>query len=233
MIDFSRRSYKKELLDRDDIPFQDIAQNMRELNKINILTGGHKITIKGFRNLAGKNKIISVCEIGCGGGDNLAAIEKYCIKQKIELISSGIDINSSCIDFAAKTYPNPNTIFIASDYKKAIVPKTDIIFCSLFTHHLAEKDLIELIKWMQSNSTLGFFINDLRRHFISYYFIKAATKLFSRSYLVKNDAPLSVLRGFRKIEWINIIKNSGIVDFKIRREWAFRHLVIVKNQLSN
>ena len=33
-IDFSKRSYEKELLDRDDIPFDDIERNMRELDFI-------------------------------------------------------------------------------------------------------------------------------------------------------------------------------------------------------
>jgi hypothetical protein len=39
-MDFSVRSYKKELLDRDDIPFADIKQNMRELDFINARLGG-------------------------------------------------------------------------------------------------------------------------------------------------------------------------------------------------
>ena len=38
-MDFSVRSYKKELLDRDDIPFADIRQNMQELDFINAKLG--------------------------------------------------------------------------------------------------------------------------------------------------------------------------------------------------
>ena len=47
-MDFSKRSYKKELLDRDDIPFADIKRNMQELDFINRTLGGHKITLAGF-----------------------------------------------------------------------------------------------------------------------------------------------------------------------------------------
>ncbi len=36
------------------------------------------------------------------------------------------------------------------------------------------------------------------RHNTQRYFIKLTTTVFSKSYLVKNDAPLSVLRGFKK-----------------------------------
>ncbi|HXB43788.1 MAG TPA: hypothetical protein VNV85_07015, partial [Puia sp.] len=70
-MDFSARSYNTELLDRDDIPFSDIEQNMRELNIINTWLGGHRITLRGVRKLIGNKKEISICEIGCGGGDNL------------------------------------------------------------------------------------------------------------------------------------------------------------------
>ena len=67
-MDFNNRSYNKELLDRDDIPFSDIKQNMHELNVINSTLGGHHITLSGLRQLIGNNKEIVICEIGCGGG---------------------------------------------------------------------------------------------------------------------------------------------------------------------
>ena len=45
MPSFQQRSYQKELLDRDDIPFEDIQQNMKELEFINHFLGGHNITL--------------------------------------------------------------------------------------------------------------------------------------------------------------------------------------------
>ena len=77
-MNFKNRSYQKELLDGEGIPFPDIAQTMRELNTINTLLGGHAITLEGFKKLAKDKTEITVCEIGCGGGDNLVAIVKYC-----------------------------------------------------------------------------------------------------------------------------------------------------------
>ena len=88
-----------------------------------------------------------------------------------------------------------------------------------------------MMQWMAKNAVLGFYINDLHRHPLAYYFIKSATKIFSRSYLVKNDAPLSVLRGFRKKEWREILQNAGIMNYTIKWKWAFRHLVVVKHAL--
>ena len=52
-------------------------------------------------------------------------------------------------------------------------------------------------------------------------------RLFSKSYLVKNDAPLSVLRGFKKNEWKNIFEKAGIKNYSIKWKWAFRYLIVV------
>ena len=83
------------------------------------------------------------------------------------------------------------------------------------------------MQWMKENSGLGFFINDLHRHAIAYYSIKFLTSLFSHSYLVKHDAPLSVRRGFKKEEWEKIFSNAGIIKYSIEWKWAFRYLITV------
>ncbi len=229
MIDFSQRSYQKELLDQNNIPFADIQQNMKELDFINTNLGGHAITIEGFKKLAGEKKELSVCEIGCGGGDNLNAIKKWCDKKNIKIKLSGIDINKNCIDYAKKKFTGFN--FITSDYKNVRfeIDKPDIIFSSLFCHHFTDKQLITMMQWMKANARLGFFINDLHRHPLAYHFIKTVTKIFSRSYLVKNDAPLSVLRGFKKTEWKSIFNKASIKPFTIQWKWAFRHLIVVRH----
>lgn len=227
MINFNKRSYQKELLDRTDIPFADIQQNMKELEFINSYLGGHAITIRGYKKLAGDKKKVTVCEIGCGGGDNLNVIYRRCSKQAMDLKLIGIDINPECIAFAKKNTPINSKNFIISDYKKVeFDQKPDIIFSSLFCHHFTDEELITLIQWMKANSNIGFFINDLERHPLAYHLIKITSKLFSRSYLVKNDAPLSVLRGFKKKEWKIIFEKAGITKFTIEWKWAFRHLII-------
>lgn len=227
MIDYTTRSYKKELLDQPGIPFDAVADNMRELNFINKWLGGHSISIAGFKKLLGKKKEISVCEIGCGGGDNLSKIYNFCKKRNIKLQLTGIDINRQCIAFARKNMEGQNATFIISDYREINFreQRPDIIFSSLFCHHFTDEELVEMLHWMKQNSALGFIINDLQRHPLAYNFIKGATRLFSKSYLVKNDAPLSVLRGFKKKEWQKIFKKAGIDNYSIEWKWAFRFLI--------
>ena len=225
------RSYKKELLDGNDIPFADIRQNMKELDFINTHLGGHAITIKGFKQLTQNKKEIKVCEIGCGGGDNLLAIYNWCHKNNIIVQLTGIDYNKDCISVARSQLPVQDTQFITADYKAVNFDneKPDIIFSSLFCHHFTNEEIIYMLGWMHENAGIGFFINDLHRHFLAYYSIKILTGLFSKSYLVKNDAPLSVQRGLIKKEWEGLLKQSVPDNYSIEWKWAFRWLIISRH----
>ena len=233
MPDFSTRSYEKELLDRDDIPFKDIKRNMQELEVINTRLGGHTITISGVKEiLKEKKRSFSICEIGSGGGDNLKAIYNWCVKNNISVELTGIDINKDCIEYAKENCAELKYIeFITSDYKLVQfgTEKPVIIFSSLFCHHLDDRQFIEMLEWSKQNSTSGFFINDLHRHPVAYYFIKIVSRLFSKSYLVKNDAPLSVKRGFKRKEIEELLRKAGIKNFTIKWKWAYRWLIIIKH----
>ena len=231
MINLHHRSYQKELMDGDDISFDDMAQTLKELNIINTRLGGHAITIKGLTQLLHQQQSVTICEIGCGGGDNLQAIYKYCSKHHIPAKFVGIDMNAECIAFAKKQYPGLDCEWICSDYALVQFTKQpDIIFSSLFCHHFTDEQLVPMLQWLKKNSRQGFFINDLHRHWLAFYLIRYITKFFSKSYLVKNDASLSVARSFRKADWQKLLKQAGIDKYTIDWKWAFRWMVIVDNK---
>ncbi len=233
MPSFKNRSYQKELLDGKEIPFEDIRQNMKELDLINRVLGGHRITLEGIQSFSGSLKekeTIRIVEIGCGGGDNLRVIEDWSKKRGLKIHLTGIDWNQECIAYATTIKANKDIEFIYSDYAEVkFIASPHIIFSSLFCHHFTDKGLVFMLRWMKGNSSVGFFINDLHRHPVAYYFIKWVTRIFSKSYLVKNDAPLSVQRGFLKRDWQQLFYAAGMAPFTCRWKWAFRWLVTYKN----
>jgi 2-polyprenyl-3-methyl-5-hydroxy-6-metoxy-1,4-benzoquinol methylase len=232
-MNMTKRSCEKELLDADDIPFGDIVLNMQELERVNTLLGGHKITCRGidyFLRKVPPGKHLVIAEIGCGGGDNLTAIQQFMKKNNRSCTLIGIDIKQECIRYAQQNAIT-GTKWICSDYNKVTWQheKPDIIFSALFCHHFTDEQLIEQLHWLQTNSGLGFFINDLHRHPLAYHSIKLLTKIFSRSYLVRNDAPLSVMRGFKRKDWVMLLDRAGITRYSIKWHWAFRYLICVSN----
>lgn len=226
MINLQERSNKKEILDDDALPFEDIKICMKELNSINTLLGGHAITLNGMKHFSQtKNDNLTVCEIGCGGGDNLNAISR----EYINISYVGVDLKNTCVDFAANQYPKLKANWIASDYSKVVFKTNpDVIFSSLFCHHFTNEQLVFMLQWMHKNSKKGFFINDLQRSTAAYYLIKWLTKVFSKSYMVKNDGPISVSRSFIKKDWRQLFARAGISNYTVKWKWAFRYLVVCK-----
>lgn len=246
MPDFSKRSYQKEFLDGDNIHPAELTKNLQELEFINKYLGGHRIIITGINALLdgwyksnAPDDSLLICEIGCGGGDNLKAIEKWCSSKDITARFIGVDINKECIAYAKENCKELDAEWITSDYKTIkLNHKPDIIFSSLFCHHFTDEELDYQFQWMKQNSRVGFFVSDLHRHPLAYYSILVLTKLFSGSRLVKNDAPLSVLRGFKRKElesfrsqlYSQTIARNGNARLCIKWQWAFRWLMFFKKE---
>lgn len=227
----NERSYEPELLDEEGIPGEAIAQMLHEINYINTWLGGHKITLAGLKAFQPFSQIkpLHVAEIGSGGGDNLKVIYQWCKSNNIDVKLTGIDIRPECIDYAKKRTKGLPVQYVISDYKLAYFDSPpDIIFNSLFCHHFKEDELVFMLQWMRHNSRMGFFINDLHRHPLAFLSIKLLTKLFSKSFMVKYDAPLSVRRGFTKQDWKLLFEQAGL-QASVEWKWAFRHLVVSKN----
>lgn len=227
---FKNRSQQTEMLDEPDIPTHLLVQNLKELNFINTWLGGHAVTLRALKHFKlTKNQTYNILEIGCGGGDNLLFLAKWARKNNYKLRFTGVDLKQDCIDFARLQCKNyPEITFVTANYQTIANQHQpfDIIFSSLFCHHFSKNALKEVIDFKTKNSRLGFFINDLHRHPLAYYSIKWLTSLFSKSPLVKNDAPISVLRGFKKADFKQLVQPK---QTQILWAWAFRWMVIFKH----
>ena len=235
-INFSKRSDQKELLDQPEINTAQLYLNLKELSFINTYLGGHHTTFEGINFLLKnkcRNEKITIAEIGCGGSDHLFFLHQKLKKRFSKLHFIGIDLNQDCINFSTSNRPSDMSAeLVCRPYQEHFFSendKPDILFSSLFCHHFSNEELKKQLHWMRENSKLGFVINDLHRHWFAYYSIKFLTFFFSKSELVKNDAPLSVLRGFKKKEWENIFNAAKIIRPYIQWKWAFRHLIISQN----
>ena len=233
---FEKRSEETELMDDLQLSNDDLRRNLDELETINYWLGGHKVVLQALQklltNLQKLNRPITIADVGCGGGDMLREIAKWGKKQGLEMKLTGVDANAFMLHYAApkcSKFPNINfqqTDIFSPEFQQQ---KFDVLTCSLFCHHFSDGSLIQLLKQLYNQSGTAVIINDLERHPLAYYSIKALTQVFSKSYLVKNDAPLSVLRAFRKRELEDILQKAGISNYQLKWFWAFRwQLVLLK-----
>ena len=233
---FEKRSEELELMDDLHLSNEALLKNLDELEIINKWLGGNSVVTSALDKVSRKyfsNQTITIADLGCGGGDILREVAIWARKKHIGVNLTGIDANLFMVQYARQkcaAYPNiqVNQENLFSPTFKQI--QFDVIICSLFCHHFTSAELISLFGQLQKQAKVAVIVNDLHRHPLAYYSIKWITKLFSGSYLVKNDAPLSVLRAFRKSEIKHILANAGITHFSLQWQWAFRwQLIIYKN----
>ena len=228
---FAQRSTELELM---DFPIEDkseIFQNFKELVFINKYLGGPSHSFNAIKKLLVNSTTAQIADIGSGAGDFL----DYLIQRKKQLPFSssfvGIDLMPESHEFAFNTFAslNEGASLVLEDYKHWLdqKEKPDIIHASLFCHHLTDAQLVDFFRISSQNVTKAVVINDLQRHPLAYYSIKYLTQWFSKSRFTKNDAPLSVLRGFTKNELKQLLVKAGIVNYEIKWKWAFRFVIII------
>lgn len=232
MPDFSQRSEVIEIMDDLNCSGPVVDQTLTELEFINKWLGGNAVTLNGLDTIlknCHKNSL-TIADLGCGGGDMLKLISDRLKKKKINATLTGIDANPNIVAYAINnTTSCPEIKFKALDVLSVEFRKEnfDIVFATLFFHHFTRHQLVELFAHLHKTARCGIVINDLHRHPLAYYSIKLLTKVFSKSAMVKNDAPLSVHRGFKRAELEEILKAAGITSYSLIWRWAFRWQLII------
>ena len=230
MIDLKQRSTLPEKMDEPGVPAAEIKKAVHELGLVNKFLGGYNVIIDALEkiNLNGKPK--KILDIGSGGGDVLREISGWAKRKNKNVELTGIDRNPLMTSYASNTssaYSNITfkTFNVWDEQLKN--EKYDIVINNLFCHHFDDDELVKLVKLMNELSSGHIIINDIQRHWFAYYSIKYITGLFSKTYLVKYDAPLSVARSLTKNEWKTILHKAGIRNYSIEWKWAFRWQIII------
>ena len=233
---FDQRLDAKEIMDDLTFSGKEMDQALRELEVINKWLGGNQLTLHGIDQLT-KSKTngqgLRIVDLGCGGGDMLKLIANKARRQNQKWDLVGVDANPYIIEYAqdnTKDYPEINYQIVNIFSESFKEQRWDIVLCTLFTHHFTDQELVRLLHQIKGQVRLGMVINDLHRHRLAYYSIKLLTKIFSRSYMVKNDGPISVLRGFSRYNWEKILQQAQIKDFSLHWRWAFRWELVIYNK---
>jgi len=228
---FKKRSYQKELMDDLTSTGPEMRQTLQELKIVNKLLGGNKVLTTGLSKIIKSypQSHYDIADIGCGGGDMVRVMAEWAKKNNISITIHALDANPNIIGMAKENLEDLNNVkFHTADVFDDLFAqeKMDIITCTLFTHHFTDEELVKMFSGFKKRAKLGLIINDLHRHPLAYYSIKFITRIFSKSPMVKNDGPLSVLRSFKTNELKSVLEASGWRNYSIRWFWAFRWRVI-------
>jgi len=204
----------------DDLsrPEHEFAAAYRELKIINRTLGGVR-AIERFLPPAKRGVNLLMLDVAAGACDVSEAL-----LEKLPCRIVALDLNARGLKLADKSWP-----VVADALALPFREDTfDVVMASLFFHHLSNDACVQVLSQMWRIAKRRILINDLHRHAVAYFSIRALTALFSKSRMVRHDGPVSVLRAFRSSELLDIARRAG-VPARVHRSFPYR-LVLVADK---
>jgi trans-aconitate methyltransferase len=219
--DFSRRAQLAELMDQP-CSREVLRGCLRDIARTSRLTFAYRPLLLWLNAVTASFsppvEPLRILDVGCGFGDGLRRIEQWAQSRGIAVDLCGIDLNPDATVIATEASPAWSRIqWITSDVFAYSPPKPPhLVISSLFTHHLAEEEIVRFLKWMEQHAEFGWFINDLSRAAIPYHFFRLFSKLARLHPFVKHDGPVSIARSFVPGEWQSMCAMAGLGDRDVR-----------------
>jgi SAM-dependent methyltransferase len=216
-LDFRRRAELTELM--DEPCSRDVLRAcLRDIAWTNRWTLAYRPVLHWLDDIAASLPALAgplrILDVGSGYGDGLRRIERWGGGRGIAMDLFGLDLNPDATAIAAEAGPASSRIrWVTADVLAYAPPEPPhLVMSSLFTHHLNEEQIIQFLKWMESHALIGWFINDLSRAPVPFYFFRAFAKLMRLHPFVQNDGPVSIARAFIPADWQRMCAAAGLAD---------------------
>ena len=223
-LDLSRRSGEAEWLDGADLHPAELKLVLCDLARFNGAMLGHRPVLTWLNRAvkdAPSTEPLTLLDVGCGYGDLLRAIRRWAERRGVALRLIGIDLSRETIRIARDATGagddidyQPADMF---DYRPSV--PIDIIVSSLLAHHLSDEAIVKFLRWMEATARRGWFICDLQRHPVPYYFIGLMGRLTRLHKMVIHDGRISVARSLTCREWEMCIAAAGILRGAVDLRW--------------
>lgn len=228
-----KRSEEKEMMDCSGHSPDLLADDLRNLRRLNrYLNGSHSVLL-AFERALGRapDKPISILDVGTGSADIPAAILAWSRHRKVPASIIGLEAETTTARIAAERSKTSPAIQIIQGDAAAppFSPGTfDFVIASQFLHHFSEAKIIALLHEWAALARRAIVISDLVRHPLAYHGARVLTRLTTRNVMTLIDAPLSVRRAFTLSEWRGLFRRADIGAVEMFSVFPFRVAAAVR-----
>lgn len=225
MTRLSHRSTDPEWMDGEDVGAAEFAACIEDLARVNTVTLARPPTLafidRAVRGTA-KDTMLTIVDVGFGAGDMLRAVARRLAGSGRSARLIGYDINPRSEPVARRLTPARLGIDYRTGNAFAIGQDepVDLVISSLVTHHMTDAEIVQFLRWMEDKARLGWFVNDLHRHWFSFHGFRLLATVMRWHPFVRHDGPLSIARSFRRADWQALLEQAGLAD-KARIRWRF------------
>ena len=221
----------EELLDGplDDRPA--LVANLRDLARINRLTGGAALSVRAVRELIPDGG--TCVDIGTGAADIPVVLLADARRRGMPLEVTATDGRQEVLDAALAARPalarTPNLVFGLADGRSLPWPDGafDVAHASLVLHHLDPDDAVTFLAELRRVARSGIVVNDLARGRLAWLGGWLLTHTLAASRYTRHDGPLSVRRAYTRPEMEHLLRRAGLEPIRAFTGFAAHRYAIV------
>ncbi len=227
----NNRDRQPEVMDQPGLDPKEHAKALMGLRRINAISRCSAGLFRPIEALAITQpaKPLRVLELACGGGDTAIDLALMAKRKGLALDIHACDLNPEAVAIAQTNAVRRQaalTVFTADALAKPTDHNSfDVVYCTLFAHHLDELDVVRLLEVMALRSRKLVLVDDLIRSRLGFALAWIGTRLLSRSWVVHTDGPLSVRAALQPDEMKSIAMQAGLNNAQIKRSWPERYLL--------
>ena len=227
----NNRDRQPEVMDQPGLDPKEHAKALMGLRRINAISRCSAGLFRPIEALAITQpaKPLRVLELACGGGDTAIDLALMAKRKGLALDIHACDLNPEAVAIAQTNAVRRQaalTVFTADALAKPTDHNSfDVVYCTLFAHHLDELDVVRLLEVMALRSRKLVLVDDLIRSRLGFALAWIGTRLLSRSWVVHTDGLLSVRAALQPDEMKGIAMQAGLNDAQIKRSWPERYLL--------
>ena len=224
---FKQRSHRLEHIDTGNYTADEYEDCIGELRLVNRWIGdAHSLKATVLREVEAQRLTnFSMLDIGAGSGELLRVAATWARQTHRQLRAVGLDMNERMAESIVEESERFDEISsVRGDALKLPFADAefDYVICSLFTHHLLDEQVAQVLGEMSRVAKRRIFVIDLHRHPVAYFLYTTVGKLILHSRLVRHDGALSILRGFKSYELLELAQHAGLHDVWVERHFPHR-----------
>ena len=152
-----QRDRQPEVMDQpglDPAEHQRALQGLRRINRISRCVPG---LFRHLETLACKTPScsLSVLELACGGGDTAIELAALARRHQLTMSVQACDFNPEAVRIARRNVAQSRSnvgVFVADALDLSGLHQFDVVYCTLFVHHLDPPDVVRLLKGMAARA---------------------------------------------------------------------------------
>lgn len=228
MLDkFKQRSHRLEHIDTGNYTADEYEDCIGELQLVNRWMGdAYSLKATLLREVeAQRLKSFSILDLGAGSGELLRVAATWARQTHRQMRAVGLEMNERMAESILEQSERFDEISsVRGDALKLPFADAefDYVICSLFTHHLLDDQVVQVLGEMGRVAKRRIFVIDLHRHPVAYFLYTTLGKIVLHNRLLRHDGALSILRSFKSDELLELAQRAGLRDIWIERHFPYR-----------